>query len=74
MILNLIQMLTRVFGNFTIDRFADDDNYQLPVFNSKWFSKHAVAFDAFSQDWGGHNNYCLPPPNLIINVLKHMQF
>ena len=35
---------------------------------------HGIGFDAFSFDWGGHNNYCLPPPNLIINVLKHMQF
>lgn len=70
----LFQMLTNVFGNFSIDHFADDNNYQLPVFNSKWFSKHAIAFDAFSQDWSGHNNYCFPPPNLIINTLKHMEF
>ena len=70
----LFKMLNNIFGPFTIDRMADDFNFQLSVFNSKWFSKHAIAFDCFTQDWAGHVNYCFPPPNLIIAVLKHMYF
>ena len=67
-------MLENIFGKFTVDRFADDDNYQVPIFNSKWYSNRAVAVDSFSVDWGGHNNYCFPAPNDVIQVLNHMSF
>ena len=65
----LFKMINNIFGPFTIDRMADDCNHQLANFNSKWFSEKASAVDTFTQDWGGHNNYCFPAPNDFIQVV-----
>ena len=37
-----------LWGPFTIDRFADNENSQLPRFNSKFYCPGTEGVDAFS--------------------------
>ena len=67
---NEINML---WGPFTIDRFANNENTKLPLFNSKFFCPHSDGVDAFSFSWEHENNYIVPPINVIPKVLKHMK-
>lgn len=58
--------LNRLFGPFTIDRFASSQNAQLARFNSAWADTASSGVDAFAQsDWADHNNFCFPPWELL---------
>uniref|UniRef100_A0AC34F4A5 Tyr recombinase domain-containing protein n=1 Tax=Panagrolaimus sp. ES5 TaxID=591445 RepID=A0AC34F4A5_9BILA len=62
-------------GPADIDRFASCLNKKLCRFNSIVPSPGTEAVDAFTQDWNGSVNYCVPPINLLFStvsfVLKH---
>jgi len=62
--------LDKKWGPFTVDRFADTFNTHLPIFNSRWHCLGSQAVNALAQDWIGENNYCFPPPSLIMEVLQ----
>ena len=68
----LFDMLHKMWGPFTIDRFAASYNTQLPRFNSRFWSPEAEAVDAFTQNWSHEMNWICPPVSLIIPVLRHM--
>lgn len=55
---------SKKWGPFSCDRFADDFNARLPVFNSRWLCPGAAATDCFSQRWDGRE-YLFPPPSLL---------
>ncbi len=61
------------WGPFSIDRFASDKNKKMPRFNCRFSCPGAEAVDAFAQDWGMENNWLVPPPNLIPQVIRHLQ-
>ena len=44
-----------------MDRFASHTNHLCPRFNSAFYCPGTEAVDAFSQDWGGENNWVNPP-------------
>ena len=56
------------FGPYSIDRFASDISYQLPRYNTKYFSPRP---ETFSLDWAGDNNYFFPPPSLVGHAIYH---
>ena len=68
----LFDMLHKMWGPFTIDRFAASDNTQLLRFNSRFWSPEAEAVDAFTQNWSHEMNWICPPVSLILPVLRHM--
>ena len=70
---NCFKMLSRKYGPFTIDRFADERNKKLHKFNSKFFCPGSSAVDAFTENWVNENNWICPPINLIGSVIKHMK-
>ncbi|KAL5010755.1 hypothetical protein ScPMuIL_013060 [Solemya velum] len=43
--------LERIWGKFTVDRFAADYNTKTKRFNSRWFCPGTEGIDAFSQSW-----------------------
>ena len=52
--------LNNIWGHFSIDRFADDDNTKVSRFNSKRASPGTEAVDALCQSWEGENNFIVP--------------
>ena len=61
------------FGNFTIDRFADNLNKKVPRFNSKYYCPGLESVNAFTCDWGRDFNWICPPISLIAKTLKHLE-
>ena len=60
-----------LFGPHTVDRFADSNNSKLPRFNSRFATLGSDGVDAFSIDWKGHNNWLVPPINLVGKAIQH---
>jgi len=66
-------VLDRRWGPHTIDRFADSRHCRVRSrrFNARFACPGVEAVDAFSQDWGGDNNWVNPPFALVGRVLAH---
>ena len=59
------------WGPHTIDRFASFYNSYCARFNSRWWVPGTEAVDALDQVWGKPEiNWVVPPPRLILQVLK----
>ena len=61
------------FGPFTVDRFADDRNKQLPIFNSRYYCPGTAHVNSFTADWSHDNNWLSPPISLIGSTIKHLK-
>jgi hypothetical protein len=61
-----------LWGPHTVDRFADSFNTQLPRFNSRYYVPGTECVDAFSVCWVGENNWLVPPPHRVIQVIVHI--
>lgn len=61
------------FGPFTVDRFADDRNKKLPIFNSRYYCPGTSHVNSFTADWGRDNNWLVPPISLIGSTIKHLK-
>ena len=70
---NIFNSLTKLWGPFTIDRFADNFNTKLNRFNSKHFCPNTEQVDALSISWINENNYVVPPVYMVPIILKHMR-
>ena len=67
----IFRMLDRIWGNHTIDRFADMINHQVPVYNSLYLDPLTSGVDALAQtNWKVHNNYVNAPFFLIPKILN----
>lgn len=64
--------LNDLWGPFTCDRFASDQNKKVKKFNSLFWNPSSDAVDAFTQDWSKDNNWLVPPIYLVIKVIKHL--
>ena len=62
------------FGNFTIDRFADNLNKKLMRVNSKFYCPGPEDVNAFTCQWGGEYNWLCPPISLISRTLRHLRY
>ena len=70
---NLFAILDRMWGPFTIDRFADSSNTKLKRFNSKYLCPNTEQVDSFTSAWTGENNFIVPPVSLVPRALAHME-
>lgn len=61
------------WGPHTVDRFADEFNHKLPVFNSKFWCPSTSQVDAFSGDWSKERNWLIPPISLVGRAIKHVK-
>ena len=69
----LFHYLNRLWGPFTIDRFADNKNTKLKKSNSKFWCPDTSKVDAFTIRWENNDNYLVPPTYLVHKVIKHPQ-
>lgn len=67
---HMFEKVNSELGPAEVDRFASCLNHKLPRFNSIVPSPGAEAVDAFTQDWKGVINYCVPPVDLLLPVLR----
>lgn len=66
----IFKWLNTILGPFSVDRFADCINRQLPIYNSLYYDPETSGINCFDQNnWAIHNNYCLPPFHLIGRLL-----
>ena len=56
-------------GRHTVDRFATEYNKHLRTFNSRFWVPNTEGVNALSQNWHGENNWVLPPPGLLAEVI-----
>ena len=61
------------FGPFDIDRFADDKNKKVGIFNSKYHCPGTAHVNAFTDNWKGKNNWLCPPVKYISATLRHLE-
>ena len=64
--------LNTVWGPFTIDRFASEENKKLQRFNSLFWDPGTERVNAFSTSWENENNWLVPPIFLISNTILHL--
>lgn len=60
-------------GPHTVDRFANHENSQLLVFNSKRSCPGTSGTDAFSFNWADGNNWLCPPISLILRAIDKVR-
>ena len=56
-----------------IDWFANDNNHNLPVFYSHYWTVNSMGIDEFTIDWNGINGWFVPPVCLVERVLRYMR-
>ena len=61
------------WGKFTIARFANNENTNTGIFNSKHWYPGTSEVNAFTVSWSGENNYLVPPIYLIPRVIAHIK-
>ncbi len=65
--------LNRMWGQYTVNRFASFSNCQLPRFDSQCWNPGSEAVDAFTVDWYGEVHLWCPPTVMIPRVIRHAQ-
>ena len=65
--------ISRHYGPFTIDRFADNNNRKTLRFNSKFFCPETESVNAFTNNWQEENNFLCPPISLIGSTIRHLR-
>jgi hypothetical protein len=68
----VFEMAEKAWGPHTIDRMATDANRKLKRFNSWRFCPETEAVNAFSEHWGGENNWVAPPLSMVGLVVRHV--
>ena len=68
---NFFRQLSRIWGPFTIDRFANQKNAKTPRYNALFWNPQCEAVDAFIQDWSNETNWVVPPVYLVTKALRH---
>ena len=67
------QHIQSVYGCFSVDRFADNNNKKVENFNSKYFCPGSKTVNAFSTSWKNDFNWLCPPINLIGKTIKYLK-
>ena len=65
------QFMNQMWGPYSFDRFANEENNKVVNFNSKFWCEKTSGVDAFTQNWQGHNNWLLPPIKLVSKAILH---
>lgn len=69
-------LLDRMWGPHTIDRFASMTNTQLPRYNSRWLDPYTEGVDALrfaDSQWWQENNWCNPPWDLLPDLVLKLE-
>ena len=67
------QKISEIWGKFTIDRIANNENTKTKKFNSKYWWPATSNANAFTVSWSGENKYLVQPIYLIPQVIAHIK-
>ena len=70
----MFSYLDSLWGAFTVDLFADENNHKTQRFYSRHWVEKSTGVDAFSFSWSYENCWIVPPVKLIAKVLKKLMF
>ncbi len=70
---SVFQQLDTSFGPHDFDRFASAENAKCTLFTSLNDEIGSFGVGAFNFDWGGFNNWVVPPPHLLAQTVLHMR-
>ena len=59
------------YGQFEVDRFADEKNKKVQNFNSKYFCPGTSHVNTFTANWAGKKNWICPPIKDIPRAIRH---
>ena len=62
-----------IYGIFTVDRFSDDKNKKVKLFNSKYYCPRSGEINCFAFNWNNNFNWLCPPIYLIGKTIKHLR-
>ena len=68
---HIFNYFDHLWGPHSCDRFADDGNTKCPRFNSAVNCVGSEGIDAFNFNWGGENNWLVPPVHLAPKTIIH---
>lgn len=66
------EFMSKIWGPYDIDRFANFKNAKLERFNSLFWNPGTEGVDCFSLSWEGDNNWLVPPISLIGKCILHL--
>ena len=64
--------MNKMWGPYTIDRFASSHNKKLKRFNSMFLNQGSESVYCFCQNWRDENIWLVPPVLLIIKAIKYL--
>ena len=67
------QYIEQKFGQFTVDRFADNRNARVQKFDAKYFCPGVQTVNTFAANWAGEFNWVCPPISQIGRALRHFE-
>ena len=70
----MYEYMNNLWGQYTIDLFADTTNHHTNRFYSRHWVKNTEGVDAFAYTWKGENAWIVPPVKLVTKVLRKIVF
>lgn len=68
------EYLDALWGPHDIDRFATYKNRKTARYNSLFMDVESEAVDCFTEDWGGCNNWLVPPVCMVAKTILHVVY
>lgn len=69
----LFSILQSKWGCLDVDWFASEHNAKLERFYTRFWCEKSSGVDSFAENWGGCNDYFVPPISLICKTILHMK-
>ena len=66
-------MLNKQFGPFSVDLFAEENNYKVKKFYSNYRCPSTSGVNAFCHSWDGEKAWVCPPIKKIIQVIRKIK-
>ena len=67
------ELISNLYGPFTIDTFADNFNCKVEKFNSNYYCPETSHVNAFTANWIDKENWLCPPVSCIVSVMRHLE-
>ena len=67
------ELISSLYGPFTIDIFADNFNYKGKKSNSMYYCPEISHVNAFTANWIEEENWLCTPVSFIGSIIQHLK-